>query len=176
MDNQQPPQFPVGEFVPPGKLDVDTRNELAKKIENVPAKVRATIDGLSDQQLDTRYRNWTIRQIVHHLADSHVNCYIRFKWALTEPTPTIKAYDESLWSELPDAKRTPIESSLLILEGIHARWAQMIRLLSPEQMQMQFFHPESKENVSLDEALPSYVWHADHHLGQIDWLKKTHNW
>jgi hypothetical protein len=118
----QPPKFPAGEYEALGPYDAKVRKDLIAKILNAPALARKAVDGLSDEQLDTKYNNWSIRQIIHHLADSHMNCYIRFKWALTEESPLIKAYDESKWSEVGDTKTAPVESSLQILEGLHARW------------------------------------------------------
>ena len=174
--NNTPPQFPAGAYEAPGLYDEPTRHQLIGSIAAAPRQVRAAVAGLADQQLDTKYRNWTIRQIVHHLADSHMNCFIRFKWALTEDSPLIKAYDEGLWSEVADATESPIECSLTILEGLHARWVQMLERLSSEQMEMSFFHPEQMKEISLAEALPSYVWHTDHHVAQIRWLRQRQGW
>ena len=139
-------------------------------------RARQTVAGLDDAQLGTKYRNWSIRQIIHHLADSHINCFVRFKWALTEETPKIKAYDETLWSEVVDATSSPIEPSLMLLDGLHARWCALVRCLDNEQMQRGYFHPEMDRAVKLVEALPSYAWHVDHHLGQIQWLREQHDW
>ena len=169
-----PPLFPAGEFEAPGRLDETAREKWIGQLEAVPARVRRGVSGLTPAQLDTRYRNWTIRQIVHHLADSHVNCYVRYKWALTEPTPKIKSYDESAWSEVVDATTLPLESSLTILDGVHARWTGLLRLLRQQDWQRGFFHPEMDRVVTLEEALPSYVWHADHHLAQIAWVREQH--
>ena len=171
-----PPQFPAGEYRPPGDYDVDFREALIEQISDVPQAVREAVADLNDEQLDIKYKNWSIRQIVHHLADSHMNCYIRFKWALTEESPLIKAYDESRWSEVIDATSSPIEASLTILDGLHARWANMLSQLDDEQMARTFFHPEMMQDVSIAEALPSYVWHADHHIAQIRWVREQHGW
>ena len=132
--------------------------------------------GLTEEPLDTKYRNWTIRQIVHHLADSHINCYVRFKWALTEDTPHIKSYDETLWSEVVDARTAPVESSLIILQGVHTRWCDLVRSLDDDKLSRGFYHPEMDCVVKLSEALPSYVWHTDHHLAQIAWLRQQRGW
>ena len=174
--SNEPPIFPAGEYQAPGYYDDQTRSDLIAKISAMPARMRAMVKGMTDEQLDTKYRNWTIRQIVHHVADSHMNCYIRFKWALTEESPLIKAYDESLWSEVVDAVSAPVESSLLILAGLHARWAGLLEKLADEQMEKSYFHPQQMQIVKLSEALPSYVWHADHHLAQIAWLREQHGW
>ena len=175
MTTIQPPQFPAGEYVTV-QYDNGLKPKLLERLESVPLRARKSVDGLSEPQLDSKYRNWTIRQIIHHLADSHINCYVRFKWALTEQTPNIKTYDESRWSEVIDALSAPLESSLRILEGVHARWGQLVRRLSDEQLQRDFYHPEMDRVVTLAEALPSYVWHADHHLAQIAWLRDKNNW
>lgn len=169
-----PPQWPAGEYVEPGQYNQEQKQEYLSRLQSVPTRVRSAVEGLNDQALDTKFRNWTIRQIVHHLADSHVNCYIRYKWTLTEDTPVIKAYDESRWSELVDATSLPLESSLRILEGIHSRWVQLVAQLSDDQLDRAFFHPESQSEVTLRNALPSYVWHSDHHLAQIAWVREQH--
>src|SRR5579859_4271198 len=121
------PQYPVGPFVPDDATRVPRRQELITVLADAPVALRAAVAGLTDAQLDTRYRNWTIRQIVHHIADSHVNSYIRFKWALTEETPTIKAYDEGLWARLDDSRLGDVQPALALLEGLHARWVQLLR-------------------------------------------------
>ncbi len=141
-----------------------------------PAELRAEVESLTEEQLETRYRNWSIRQIVHHLADSHINCYVRFKWALTEETPTIKSYDETLWSGVVDAVSAPVESSLQILQGVHRRWGQLMRRMDEAQWACGFFHPELDRVVTLVEALPSYVWHGQHHLAQVRWVKHQQGW
>lgn len=172
----QPPQFPVGEFVPPTDFSLDKKNQYVARLNAAPTRARQAVDGLSESQLDTKYRNWSIRQIIHHLADSHLNCYVRFKWALTEQTPRIKSYDETLWSEMVDARTSPVESSLTILQGIHSRWCELVRALDIDQLEKGYFHPEPNRVVTLAEALPSYTWHVDHHLAQIAWLRDQHGW
>lgn len=126
----EPPQNPIGPFTPPEDLSSEGRQGLIDDIAKLPSQLREAVAGLSDAQLDTKYRNWSIRQIVHHLADSHVNSYVRYKWALTEDSPTIKAYDEELWSLLDESQTGDIEPSLLLLEGVHARWVQLLRSMS----------------------------------------------
>ena len=145
-------------------------------IEACPGALRRAVAGLSDAQLDTRYRNWTIRQIVHHLADSHVNSYIRFKWALTEDLPTIKAYDEGRWAALEDSRTGDIQAPLALLEGLHARWVQLLRSMTDEQFGRSFLHPETRKTVSLNAALCYYAWHCRHHTAQITWLRQQHGW
>jgi len=168
-----PPQFPAGPFQPEEKYDERRRAELIAEIEAAPVRLRAAIAGLSHEQLDTPYKNWTIRQIVHHLADSHVHSYIRFKWALTEDVPTIKAYDEGRWAVLDDARQGDVDAPLALLEGLHRRWVQLLRSMTPEQFARCFFHPESKQHVTLWTALGSYAWHGRHHTVQIIWLREN---
>jgi hypothetical protein len=172
----QPPQNPAGEFVPEEDYTPQRRDELIAEIAACPAGVRAAIAGLSETQLDTLYRNWTIRQIVHHIADSHVNCYVRFKWTLTEDHPTIKPYDEGRWSALQDARTGDVIVPLALLEALHARWVLLMRSMTDEQFARTFFHPESGRVVSLHAALPSYAWHGRHHTAQIRWVRERHGW
>jgi uncharacterized damage-inducible protein DinB len=147
---------------------------LIDEIEQAPAQLRQAVSGLSSAQLDTRYRDWTIRQIAYHLADSHVNSYVRFKLTLTEDNPTIKPYKEGLWSALDDARHGDIEIALQLFDAIHARWLPSLRQMTPEQFARTFFHPESGESLSLDVALGYYAWHGRHHIGQILWLRNQH--
>jgi hypothetical protein len=172
----EPPQNPAGEFVPEDDPTPPRRAELIAEIAACPAGLRAEVAGLSEGQLDTRYRNWTVRQIVHHLADSHVNCYVRFKWALTEDHPTIKPYDEGRWSALEDARTGDVKVPLALLDALHARWVMLMRSMTEEQFARTFFHPETGRTVSLRAALPSYAWHCRHHTAQIRWLRERHGW
>ena len=175
-NSPQPPKYPAGEYKAPGDYDSDLKDAYSELLAEAPAKIREAINSLTDEQLDTKYNNWTIRQIVHHLADSHMNAYIRFKWTLTEESPLIKSYDETKWSEIVDARTLPLESSLALLEGLHARWSGLIDKLDMDQMKQTYFHPEVGDNVSLLEALPSYVWHTDHHTAQIAWVREQNDW
>jgi hypothetical protein len=170
------PQNPAGVFTPEEDYGPERQEEFIKVIETAPAALRDAVAGLSPSQLDTLYRNWSIRQIVHHLADSHVNSYIRFKWTLTEDSPTIKAYDEGRWSALEDARTGDIQAPLALLEGLHARWVQLLRSLTPAQFRRSFIHPETGKRVSLSAALCSYAWHCRHHTAQIRWLRQQHRW
>lgn len=167
----EPPQFPVGPFSTIHGVTDDVLHGWITDIAQLPSQLRGAVNGLSEPQLDTKYRNWTIRQIVHHIADSHVNSYIRFKCTLTENTPTIKPYDEGLWSELNDAQTGSIHPSLRLLDGLHSRWCQVLEKMTSSQFGRTFFHPETKEFVSLDAALAYYAWHGKHHTGQILWLR-----
>jgi uncharacterized damage-inducible protein DinB len=170
------PQNPAGEFVPEENLTPERQAQLIADIEQAPAKLRQAVAGLSEEQLDTRYRNWTIRQIVHHIADSHVNSYIRFKWTLTEEQPTIKAYDEGRWAALEDSRTGDIQGSLGLLEGLHARWVQLLRSMTPAQFARSFTHPETGKSITLNAALCYYAWHCKHHTAQIMWLRGQHRW
>lgn len=173
--SSEPPQWPAGPFVV-GKTHDDQQHEAwIREIERAPTRLRETVSGLSNNQLDTKYRNWTIRQIVHHLADSHMNAYVRFKLALTEERPTITPYDESRWSLLTDAQQADIEPSLQLLEGLHARWAYLLRSLTPDAFERSFRHPEKfydREIVPLWHALAVYAWHVGHHTAQVEWVRK----
>jgi DinB superfamily len=170
------PQYPAGAFVLEVGFGPERRAEFIAVLEAEPAALRRAIDGLSDEQLDTRYRNWTVRQIVHHLADSHVNSYVRFKLALTEERPTIKPYDEGRWSALDDARTGDVRVPLALLDALHARWVQLLRCMTASQFARTFFHPETGTVVSLDEALGSYAWHCKHHTAQVAWLRTRHGW
>ena len=170
------PQNPAGPFVAEDGYDPPRRAEFIAVLDQAPAAVRRAVAGLTDERLDTRYRNWTVRQIVHHLADSHVNSYVRFKWALTEERPTIKAYDEGRWAALEDSRAGDIAAPLALLEGLHARWVQLLRAMTDEQFARSFHHPQSGEVVRLSAALCYYAWHCRHHTGQITWLRQQHGW
>ncbi len=170
------PQYPAGPFVPDERYSEERRQESIAVLEQAPDALFAAVAGLSEDQLNTRYRNWSIRQIVHHLADSHVNAYVRFKLALTEERPTIKPYDEGQWVSLEDSRSGSIVAPLVLLKGLHASWVQLLRCLTPEQFARSYFHPEMGEEVPLFRALGSYAWHCRHHTGQILWLREHHSW
>ncbi len=170
-----PPRYPVGEHIPDAHPSAEARSAAIADLARLPADLRALVGPLAEARLATPYVNWTARQIVNHLADSHVNAYARFRLALTEDNPTIKPYDESAWARLPDADGDP-RPSLLILEGLHARWASLLRALAPEDLARTFFHPESRSAVTLGEALGTYAWHGRHHLGQLRWLADRDGW
>lgn len=172
----KPPQNPAGAFAPEANDDPRRRAEFFAVIASCPAALRRAIAGLSEMQLDTRYRNWTIRQIVHHVADSHVNSYVRFKLALTEELPTIKPYDEGRWAALDDSRTGDIAAPLTLLDGLHACWVQLLRTLTDEQFARAFFHPETGQTVSLSAALGYYAWHGKHHTAQITWLRQQSGW
>src|SRR5271168_2780767 len=158
-------RYPVGKFKFPDAVSLEERAKFVREIEETPARLKAAIAGLSDGQLDTPYRpgGWTVRQVVHHLPDSHMNAYVRTKLALTEDVPTIKPYDEARWAELPDGKSSPIEPSLAILESLHKRWVLLLKSLAPSDWARKFRHPEHEKPLSLDDSLALYAWHGKHH-------------
>jgi hypothetical protein len=171
-----PPDFPAGRYIPEPRLDASRRAVLIAEIAEAPSCLRAAVAGLNDAQLDTRYKNWTVRQIVHHLADSHVNAFVRFKLALTEDVPTIKPYDEARWVELDDERRGDIGIPLAFLDSLHACWVSTLRSMSDVQYDRAYFHPESGEKVALSTVLGSYAWHGKHHTAQIVWLRQSRGW
>ncbi len=171
------PRFPIGKFHFEGPLSADQRRSLIADIEEAPAALRAAVNGLSQQQLDTRYREggWTVRQVAHHVPDSHMNTYMRFKLALTEDEPTIKPYAEDRWAELADTQSTPLEVSLALLDSLHSRWVRLLRSLKPEDWKRTFRHPELGL-VSLEKNLALYSWHGRHHVAHITELRKRSGW
>jgi uncharacterized damage-inducible protein DinB len=170
------PQNPAGVFVPEEGYGPQRRDEFISIIESAPSVLRKTVSGLVGDQLDALYRNWSIRQIVHHLSDSHVHAYTRFKFALTEDCPTIKPYDESTWAATIDSRTGDIQVPLALIEGLHARWVQVLRSLTPEQFQRSFHHPEYNQTVRLSESLCLYAWHCRHHTAQIQWIRDQRGW
>jgi uncharacterized damage-inducible protein DinB len=165
-----PPQWPAGEYVPEPHATAARRAELVAEIAALPARVTAVVTSLKPHQLDAKYNNWTARQIVHHLADSHANCFVRLRLTLTEDNPTIKPYDESKWSELPDNKSMDVGPSLAMLSAMHARMAVVLNAMTDEQFARTYYHPEYKKSVSLLEMVGLYAHHGRHHLGQIEWV------
>jgi uncharacterized damage-inducible protein DinB len=170
-------RYPIGRFAPRRSLGIEERRVLIEDIGAVPAAYRAAVSDLSAEQLDTPYRSggWTVRQLVHHVPDSHLNSYIRCKLAVTEQEPTIKPYDEAAWSELGDARGADIEMSLALLEALHLRWTTFLRSLAAEQFACTFRHPELGL-VTLDTALQLYAWHGRHHLAHIESLRARMGW
>jgi uncharacterized damage-inducible protein DinB len=170
-------RYPIGDFQFNGKVTDNDRRHSIDIIESTPGKMRAAVKGLDDKQLDTPYRpgGWTVRQVVHHVPDSHLNAYIRFKLALTENVPTIKAYDEQSWAKLEDSKRTPIETSLTLLESLHQRMTVLLRSLTPADFERKFNHPE-RGPMTIDSLLALYAWHGPHHVAHIIELRKREGW
>ena len=167
------PRFPIGEFKRPDRLSPSEREAAIARIEKAPATLRAAVAGMSDAKLDSTYRDggWTLRQVVHHLADSHVNSYTRFRLALTEHHPRIKAYDEAKWAELDDARAMPVEVSLSLLDALHERWVRLLRSMKPGDFERTIDHPENG-TMSLDQLVAMYAWHCDHHIAHIDLARK----
>lgn len=169
--------YPVGKFRFEGTLTGDQRTDLIAQIERAPAALRAAVQGLSPAQLDTPYRDggWTVRQVAHHVPESHMNAYIRFKLALTEDEPIIKPYKQDLWAELPDARSTPVELSLNLLEALHHRWVIVLRAMKDEDWQRTFRHPELGI-VGLEKNLALYAWHGRHHVAHVTGLRQRMAW
>jgi len=171
-------RFPTGRFVEPENYTSETLNRLIDEIAALPQQLKNTTEDLSDEQLDTPYRpeGWTSRQVIHHLADSHMNAYIRFKLALTEDQPTIKPYDESAWAELPDGKIDPIDLSIDILEAVHRRWVITLLNMESTDFKKSFIHPEHGIVTPLDMNTAIYAWHCRHHLAHITELINRAGW
>jgi uncharacterized damage-inducible protein DinB len=172
------PRYPIGPFRFDGKAGPELREHWIGEIAAAPGALRAAVAGLSPQQLDTPYREqgWTVRQVVHHVPDSHLNAYVRMKLALTEEEPVIKPYDQDRWAELPDVRATPVETSLTLLECLHRRWVLLLRELEPGDFARGFRHPEHGRTMALDEAIAMYAWHGRHHVAQIVSLRRRMAW
>jgi uncharacterized damage-inducible protein DinB len=170
-------RYPIGPFEPGIAIGRADRPELISQVADTPRLLREAVQGLSDEQLNTPYRpgGWTVRQVVHHLADAHPNWYIRTKLALTEDKPTIKPYAEDRWADLDDARSAPIEPSLILVAGLHARWVQLFESMAPEDWSRSFIHPE-RGALTLHETLPMHAWHGRHHTAQIMELRKRAGW
>ncbi|MCO4292761.1 putative metal-dependent hydrolase [Solitalea sp. MAHUQ-68] len=162
-------KYPIGRFNKPEDITQNDIEEAIKSISELPEEIEKAIAGLSSQQLDTPYRTdgWTVRQVIHHIPDSHMNAYIRFKLALTEENPTVKPYLEDKWAELEDTKQTPIEISLQLLKSLHQRWVVLLRGMNSDDFNKTFFHPERCVSFTLAEVTLLYDWHGRHHLGHI---------
>ncbi|MBS1839770.1 MAG: bacillithiol transferase BstA [Acidobacteria bacterium] len=171
------PRYPIGKLEIPAAVTPALRQSAIQTIAETPAKFRAAVKGLNDAQLDTPYRDggWTVRQVVHHVPDSHMNAYIRFKLALTESSPTIKPYDEAQWAQLADSRSTPIEVSLALLDSLHLRWVELLRSFKAEDFARKLIHPEHGEK-NVDWLLFVYAWHGPHHTAHITELRKRNNW
>lgn len=165
-------RFPIGEFSPKDNYTSSEINDFINTIEALPRKLIQTVSGLTDTQLDTSYRpgGWGIRQVVHHIADSHINSYTRFKLTLTEDTPAIRPYFEDRWAELPEAKSAPVELSLPLIDSLHKRWVVMLKNLTGVQLKRRLYHPETKKEMTIEQLMHLYAWHSDHHLAHITGL------
>ena len=171
------PRYPIGRFEQPLEATPELRRQAIEVIAEAPAKLRAAVAGLSPVQLDTPYREggWTVRQVVHHVPDSHLNAYVRLRLALTEEQPAIRPYQENLWAELPDAKSGPVEGSLALLDALHGRWVRLWRSLSAEQFGRVFIHPDYGPRT-VDWLVFLYAWHGRHHTAHITELRKHRSW
>ncbi|MFB9077523.1 YfiT family bacillithiol transferase [Flavobacterium procerum] len=171
-------KYPIGKFIAPENYSIVYIEEKINEIETLPNRLEKEVLHLTDEQLDTPYRpdGWTVRQVVHHCAESHMNCFIRIKWALTENNPVIKAYDEVLWAELPDDLKMPIEPTLNLLKGLHARLAFIMKNLTESDLEKTFIHPSDNSENKIKKIIGSYAWHGNHHLAHITTLKKYKNW
>ena len=171
-------RYPVGRFsTPTAPLGSEERARFIEAIAVTPARLTAAVAGLDESQLDTPYRpdGWTVRQVVHHLADSHINAFTRFKLALTESAPTIKPYDEAAWARLPDADGPPHTLSLALLEGLHARWVTLLRSMDDSDFRRTLVHPE-RGSLDLDFMLALYAWHGEHHVAHVTGLRERSGW
>jgi len=171
-------RYPVGKWqMPPEELTADQRAQLIGQIAETPARLRQAVQGLTEEQLETPYRpgGWTVRQVAHHVPDSHLNSYIRFKLALTEDEPTIKTYHEDLWAELADSRGTPVEVSLALLDSLHHRWVVLLRSFSAGDWSRKLKHPEVG-TITLDQLLSLYGWHGRHHVAHVAGLRQRMGW
>ena len=169
-------RYPVGEFTMPAVVTAAMRSEAIAAITALPTKIRDAVRSLSEAQLDTPYRpdGWTVRQVVHHVGDSHINAFVRLKLALTEDNPTVKPYDEKAFATLPD-QRLPIDVSLWLLDGLHARWAAVLNTLTTEQFARPLYHPEIGA-ITVDYLVQTYGWHSLHHVAHITRLREREGW
>ena len=171
-------KYPIGKFTAPENYSAAYLTERIAEIESFPERLKKEVFQLTPEQLETPYREdgWTIRQVIHHCADSHMNCFIRIKWALTENKPVIKFYHEDLWAELHDNLTMPIEPTLSFLEGLHFRLAYLMKSFSETDLNKSFIHPENNKEYQLKEIIGTYAWHGNHHLAHITELKNRKGW
>jgi uncharacterized damage-inducible protein DinB len=171
------PRYPTGRFLPPDQPTRESRAQAIATIAETPQQMRDAVQGLDEDQLDTPYREggWTLRQVVHHVPDSHVNAYIRLKLALTEPTPVIKPYDEAAWANLVDTTAVPIDVSLNLLESVHTRFVALLRAMKDDDFRREYVHPETGRHP-LDHLLALYAWHGPHHIAHITSTRARLGW
>ena len=171
------PRFPIGKFQRPGELSTAERNQLIDQIDEAPSALRAAVDGFSTEQFKTPYREggWTVQQVIHHVPDSHMNAYTRFKLALTEDNPTIKPFMEDKWAELSDSREIPHYVSLTLLESLHTRWLSVLRAMKSSDFGRTLMHPEHGQ-LRLDDMLGLYAWHGRHHVAHITSLREKEGW
>jgi hypothetical protein len=170
--------YPIGRYQRPEALTPDQRRAAIEAIAETPRLFRQAVSGLSEAQLDTPYRpgGWTVRQVIHHLPDSHLNAYTRFKLALTEELPTIKPYDEGAWANLEDSRSTPVETSLTLLDALHDRWVRLLGAMKPSDFDRKVVHPEHGIEFSGDQLLAMYEWHGKHHTAHVTRLRERSGW
>jgi hypothetical protein len=170
-------RYPIGKFAPPETYTPGELDGFFNRIKRLPAQLEKALSTLTEEQIDTPYREdgWTVRQVVHHLADSHMNAYIRFKWALTEETPTIKAYDEKKWAETPETQALT-QLSVALLKALHDKWVTLMRGMSAADWDKQFVHNQTHKTVRLAQVAGTYAWHGEHHLAHITALKARMDW
>lgn len=171
-------RYPIGQFVIPPAITAADRSRYIAEIAAAPAALRKAVAGLSESQLETPYRDggWTVRQVVHHVPDSHVNAYIRFKFGLTEDHPVVKPYDQSVWAQTPEMRTTPITVSLSLLEALHVRWVQLMQGLEASAFARTINHPEWTVPYTLDLVVAHYAWHGKHHTAHVTELRKRKGW
>lgn len=178
METNKDPRYPIGEYKSPENISDVEVDEHLRVLKNFPSEVKELVEDWNDEQLDTQYREegWSARQLINHLADSHMHSYLRFKLALTEDNPTIKTYNEATWAELQDSFAIEIKPALQILKGLHKRWVYEIKSLTNKELERTFFHPEQNRSISLRESLAYYAWHCEHHLAQLRTLAQKEGW
>jgi hypothetical protein len=171
-------RYPVGTFRPPTGATAQDRERWIGEIAALPVRLRAAVSGLAEAQLDMPYRpdGWTVRQVVHHVADSHLNAYVRFRLAMTEQSPAIKPYDEKAWAGLPDAFHAPVGVSLALVDALHERWVMLLRSVEAGDFARTLFHPAHDRELSLDWMLAQYAWHGRHHVAHITSLREREGW
>ena len=170
-------RYPLGKLVLPTRFDAEWRGSAIADVAAVPAALAQAVRGWDDDRLDTPYRpgGWTVRQLVHHVADSHMNAYVRFKLTLTEENPPVKAYDEAAWAELPDSATVPVAVSLTLLEAVHTRWVALLQAMTEAQFQRTLVHPANGVRT-LDQMLATYAWHGRHHVAHATRLAERMGW
>lgn len=173
MNTDDALRYPVGRFSPRDRYEFEELQVLIDRIAGFPSRLQQMVDGLTPQQLQTRYREggWTLQQVIHHLSDSHMNAYVRLKWTLTEDRPTIKAYDEKAWAETAEVKEDP-QISVELLTHLHAKWVRLLKTLTPKDFEKGYVHPENGKFYTLAHQLALYAWHGDHHLGHLRLVKE----
>lgn len=178
MDNLEQLKYPIGRFQRPESYTAESLNDWMNILEALPQWLDICIENLDEQQLHVPYREggWNTQQVIHHVADSHMNAYVRLKLALTEDNPQIKPYEEALWAELPDTQLVPVNISLTLIHALHRRWTVLLRQLQPEQWERTYYHPEHTRNVPVWEMTALYAWHSRHHMEHIRGLRERMNW